>query len=336
MAGTSDDTSGHAGRRADAFDKYFRAIASDFPPRNDDERTLVDSAARALDEHDRVVRLQTERVLARIEAAKRRDAEELEHLIERLYGCRNGSIERYGNIKDLPARPRRLDEGFADDPAALIRRIQRSAAGCQWMLNEWASLDTLIEQGAVWGPQHKLKSIRLLGRQPDQAGFHRDVFDILMASWSLDPKRSHPFCELKSELDPVAYMHFVRSLRTTLKHMMDRLDPKVARGSLRSIIRRAVTELEAIAAAARERTAQNEALTADCLSFDHSIEGERLRETELRCFDTFVTALDKLIDLRTSGGASELDATEVRERREPSCAPIHRYANPNEPSFGTA
>jgi hypothetical protein len=308
------DTTGLTGNRAHSLAAYMNAVTSTFPPRNDLERELVERAAQAFGEQENIVRLQTQRISANIEDAERRDAVALERLTKQLFDCRNGSIAQYGSVKNRPARPRSSRASVADDPATLIRQIQRSVAGCEWMLKEWAELRAWVERGIAWDPYQQLKSIRLLGCQPHQAARHRDVFNILVACWS-HRWHVHAFTEICSELCDADYTLFLRDLRVMATNNTTRLDPDAARSVLLSIIARAVAQVEAMAAAARERAERDAALRADCLSFDGSAEGERLRKSERRAFDTFITALNQLIDLRASDRKRAPDESKVEVPR---------------------
>jgi hypothetical protein len=56
-----------------------------------------------------------------------------------------------------------------DDPdraAALMLPLQSTLPGCEWMRGESANLTAVLEQGQPWHPSDRLKSVRLLGKQP--------------------------------------------------------------------------------------------------------------------------------------------------------------------------
>ncbi len=59
--------------------------------------------------------------------------------------------------------------GKFDDPALpplLIGQLLSTAAGCQWLLEQWDELRTRLEEGGCWQSPDKFKAIHLLGRQP--------------------------------------------------------------------------------------------------------------------------------------------------------------------------
>src|SRR3954447_18346883 len=48
----------------------------------------------------------------------------------------------------------RLKEQLADDPAAAVRQLRRSAHGCRWLLGRWHELDKILVRDGRWcGPE---------------------------------------------------------------------------------------------------------------------------------------------------------------------------------------
>jgi hypothetical protein len=47
-----------------------------------------------------------------------------------------------------------------------VLSLQSTLPGCEWMLGEWVNLTAVLEQGQPWHPSDRLKSVRLLGKQP--------------------------------------------------------------------------------------------------------------------------------------------------------------------------
>jgi hypothetical protein len=80
-----------------------------------------------------------------------------------------------------------------DQPALLVRRLQSTAAGCQWMLDRGDELATLVECELAWLSPDKLKAIRLLGMQPIDAVDDLDVARIFLACFVIRGKTGEPF-----------------------------------------------------------------------------------------------------------------------------------------------
>ncbi|HEX3446976.1 MAG TPA: hypothetical protein VHS97_01915, partial [Isosphaeraceae bacterium] len=87
-----------------------------------------------------------------------------------------------------------------DQPALLVRRLQSNAAGCQWMLDRWAELGTLVECELAWLSPDKLKAIRLMGMQPIDAIDDLDVARIFLACFVIRGSTGDPFHEIIYEL----------------------------------------------------------------------------------------------------------------------------------------
>ena len=98
------------------------------------------------------------------------------------------------------------------------RERSRAVSGC-W--RGGASCAALLEPGKVWQSHHKLRAIRLLGRHPHDAAIDRDVADLLVGSWSINPKRGSSLSEVRSDLNRYEYKQFVRSVRGTWTDMKD-------------------------------------------------------------------------------------------------------------------
>src|SRR5262249_20793624 len=74
-----------------------------------------------------------------------------------------------------------------DDPPRLLLRLEADAAGCRWLLDRWAELGALLDQGLSWQSPDKLRAIRLLGHQPLDAADSPVVALIFQACHVLDP-----------------------------------------------------------------------------------------------------------------------------------------------------
>ncbi len=300
------ETTAVPGDDSPTCDEYVQAFTKTLPPQSDVERALIEQAAQSLVAQTETLRTQNQRITANIENAPLREAEEAEQLLERLFHYPGGPIEQFGSLGNSPKRWRaywrRAD--VRDDPDLLVFQLERSSAGLKVMIKEWAELRALLEDGGVWQPHHKLKAVRLLGRQPWEIEHHSGVLDIFVASWSLYPKRDNPFFEFASEHGPAAYQRVVRTIRLSWRNRLGPYDPDDARAVLLSLVDRAVTGLQAKLAEAEAREEQEAPQKLALLSFDFSPEGERLRRLEQKHFNAFMSALDELIEPRRKERAS--------------------------------
>ncbi len=71
----------------------------------------------------------------------------------------------------------RLAATLKEDPAAAVRGLRRSAAGCRWLLEQWDDLkDDLDKHGAWIAPSRRDLAIRLRGMRPEAFREDGDVY----------------------------------------------------------------------------------------------------------------------------------------------------------------
>jgi len=282
-----------------AYAERMVAVEATLQPRNATEALLAQHAVRASWMHDRANRVQTARLKANIEESERKDLEEIFGLGKRLFFDRRGPIYGLGRYEYIGERTSCSDVPInPDDPDTLVRQITRTVAGCQWMLDRWAELRALLEPGLAWNAQHKFHAIRLLGKQPIAAITDRDVAEIHLRTWTINPSRDTAWMDLRSELAREEY----RCLRKTVSRQWPDLlasgDDQKERQVLIAIVERAVAEVKAKLAVAAERAERDAALRADCLSFDDTLAGERIRHYEARSHRKFVRSLSEFFKVR--------------------------------------
>ncbi len=142
-----------------------------------------------------------------------------------------------------------------NNPAKLVRELSSTVAGCDWLLQQFAELRELLEPDQAWEGHHKLKCIRLLGRNPLDCANVREVAEIFVATWSIRTVRRGLYSELQSELGPIEYKRFTNRVRRTWKNMMNAIDDENSRRILVSIVERAMARVKPQnSAVARRRT----------------------------------------------------------------------------------
>ncbi len=305
------ETTAVPGDDSPTCDEYVQDFTKTLPPRNDVERALIEQAAQSLVSQHEAIHMQTQRISANIENAPLREAEEAEQLLERLFHYPGGPIERFGSLGNSPKRWRaywrRAD--VRDDPNLLVFQLERSSAGLKALIKAWAELCALLDDGGVWEPHHKLKAIRLLGRQPWEIEHNSALLDIFVASWSLYPKRDNPFFEFASEHGPEAFHYFARTIRLSWRNRLGPYNRDDARAVLLALVDRAVAGLRAKLAEAEVREEREAPQRLALLSFDFSPDGARLRRLEEKHFDAFISALNEFMELRKRGRSSQGEAS---------------------------
>jgi hypothetical protein len=305
------------GEDPEAFQMRIEAWSADLQPQDDVEQYLVDRAAAVSWQLDRADRADTARLADLIRTAPAEEAlrqqDEVLALGRRLFWDRRGPTELYPHF---PRRdqlladrtPRTSSSGLVDDPddpARLVLQLESTAAGCQWMLDRWDELRALLDQGLPWQSPDKLKAIRLLGHQPMDAADAPEVSTIFLASGMLDPRDEDvdTFDELWKELLSGHEDIFRRRLED--RNVYDRLPgtEAEARAMLLGIVDKATSRLKTRVAAHRVRAEADAMEQADRLSFDASMEGERLRRYQMSCNRALFRTLDMLLKLRRSASS---------------------------------
>ena len=174
-------------------------------------------------EIDRLDRSKRARMAIKIERASSREVsfEEEDEVLElgwQLFWDPRGPVALYPwihppdmYVPHLP-RPEHLDS--PDEPARLVKMLEQSVTGCEWLLSRWRELRNLLEPGLGWQSPDKFKAIRLLGKQPLDAADDSRVRAIFLLSHVVAPQRDHAFRELDTDLVDHDKKAYTRRLET--------------------------------------------------------------------------------------------------------------------------
>jgi hypothetical protein len=201
---------------------------------------------------------------------------------------------------------------YSDDeehPIRLVHRLQSTLAGCEWLLNEWARLRDLLEQGAPWLASDKLKAVRLLGRHPIDAIDSTDVARVYIASHVLLNEGGTAFQEILNELSADEVPTFERFWKLRNYPRLAPQDAAAARAMLREIVDRATTALEGKFGVWRELAELDAQSATNGATWDDTPEGERLRRYELTCKRAWQRTFELLLKIRQTG--AELDLSMI-------------------------
>jgi hypothetical protein len=279
-------------------------------PRGAAEQRIVDDAVEYTWLRDRARRAQEARLATNIVNAgvdeAIREADEVLRLGQKLFWDNRGPLANYPHYdREKDGQPECVplvsESDLADDPEdppRLVLHLQATAGGCQWMLDRWSELRSILEEGLDWQSADKLEAIRLLGRQPMEAVDDRNVLMLFAACQAIEFRSGIEIPEIWNELREFERKPYAQRL---LGRGIEKLRPKDAadaRQALYAIIDRATAQIAVKAAAHRVRAEINDSLAGDRLLFDDSPEGERLRRFDLACGRGVVRSLDSLIKLR--------------------------------------
>jgi hypothetical protein len=287
--------------KAADFERRMDEVCKVLQPRNEVERILVFSTVRASWLLGRADRVQTARIAAIIESAPDREQEETYELGKRLFFNNNGPLQTWGVLHYNFTTPRTSYSGqpvHPDDPDTLVRKLCKTASGCRWMLDEWARLRALVEPGNSWQAMDKFKATRLLSRQPADCIWDRTIAELWLRTWTINPRRETAWVELKSEMSSEEYRNVRKTITWMWPDMLDSNDQQTERQIVIAIIDRAVEEIKAKAAIVAERAERDAKRLADCLSFDDSDEGDRIRKYEQAHQRTMFRSLRELYKTR--------------------------------------
>jgi hypothetical protein len=198
-----------------------------------------------------------------------------------------------------------------NDPVRIVIALEARALGCAWLLDRWAELRGLLDDGLYWQPHDQFKAVRLLGRQPIDAVDDSRVIAIYLACWAMNEDGGYPLDGVALELDNAERKRFVALLneRKVMRWMPE--DAEAGEAALRSLIDAEESRLEEILAG---HLARAEAAAAARAAHDPSPVGERLRRDEQACDRAVVRIIEALRKRRR----------EAAGPRDPGRAPVDK------------
>ncbi len=286
------------GEDPDALQERLDSWIGNLQPQNDVEQFLVEQAVQSSWKLDRADRAEVARFSHIIETLPvleaNRQQEEAAALGRRLFSDRNGSgsIKLQSQILEalLPGRKSQTSRPLdvLDHAGAIVRRLESTGPGCQWMLDRWIELRAILDQGQTWPSIEKSRAIRLLGKPP---------LNLTAEEWEnhCERRRANPHPEIDGYLTRKLDRQLVEGLAQ---------DQAATIEELRSVAEQAIARLEPLTAEHRRRAEADVARQADLLSFDTSTEGERLRRYQFSCSRSLFRSLDTLLKVRRSSRVS--------------------------------
>ncbi len=299
------------GEDAAAFQARVDAVVETFAPQNQVEVDLLERVAATTWSFERATRAETARLGHNIrhDAIEReqREKEEAVTLGQRLLWDARGPWQLFPHSTSSGLKwERRISwsENPADpnNPALLVLRLERTVAGCRWLLDRWAELRARLEPGEVWVASDQFKSARLLGKQPLDAVDDPDVAQIFLASFKLLPagQSGDAFTPLERELMENRHEDDVydKELRRRQISKLTPPDADSARAVLGALVDRQTSRLELILARNHEIAEADTAEVPNRLAFDPSPEGDKLRRYVLSAARLVNHTLNTFIKVR--------------------------------------
>ncbi len=227
-----------------------------------------------------------------------------------------------------PAGPTGPDD--PDDPALLLPGIERTAAGCRWLIDRWADLRTVIDGGKRWDDDQMTCAVRLLGKRPLDAADDHQVLSIVVACFAADRTRPDPFAALWDGLSVREIQRYrERLLGRRLRDAMP-ASPEDARAFLVEVVNETVERLREIEAALRARDADRNKLRPVSLLFDDSPEGRWVRTRQLQYDHAIARIVGRFTTARRRGAPMLADPPP--RRRTPKPGPVSRPLDATSPT----
>jgi hypothetical protein len=294
------------------FEDRSRTWRLTLKPRNPAEEYMVDRMASLAWKGERIDRAQMAQLSKRVHHAGvdavNTDQMQVITLGKRLLGesrALNAASDMGNSVTKDNAGSASEFNDVADDPALLILRLQTTVAGCEWMLDQWANLRTILDRGTPWLAADQFKAVRLLGHNSSDVLDNIDVARLYLASHVLLDQGGEPFADIINELLPAEASRYRRTLQSRRYEDLAPKDAVAARQALVEIVVLATEQLEKNMEVLCQIAELDAASAAERASWDDSVEGERLRRYEVTCSRTWLRMFDLLLKARRAG--EELD-----------------------------
>ncbi len=139
-------------------------------PRTPMELDLVERAVRLSADIDRAERIGTAHLSHRVRKATILDPKEASaHEIRTVHEL---GTKLFYQTAIGPGYP---DATPDDYPAVIVRRLEESAEGCRWLLEQWAQLLNVLDAKVPWGDPEVIRFCGLLGKRGIEAHFDPEL-----------------------------------------------------------------------------------------------------------------------------------------------------------------
>ncbi len=299
------------GEDGDLFHAKVAAWKDEFQPRSEFEDDLVERAVACAWQSDRIERAITAKLteLVRFGRLDRDEAEadEVEDQVRRLFWDPRGPIALYPHWRGFRVTPRVSGPNSLDDPinpARIVNRLENLAAGCRWLLDRWADLRGVLEQGLNWQAPDRLRAIRLLGRQPMDVLSDERVLTIYLACDAMDPTAATSLDDMMTETEDDELERIKERVRGRGADRKKPASPDAGKAALLALIEHVTTRLEVKLSRHRERQEFEKSMQMDLLAFDDSPEGELARRYQLAKDREMHRAINALLKVRKEARAA--------------------------------
>jgi hypothetical protein len=269
-----------------AFEERLRKWMAIGDAQNDVEEYLIYRNVCLSFELDRADRARVERCTSLIEKADEDEVAEAQAVGKQLFFDPAGPTPLYGNPTFFSPKKKTSWNGQAvdpNDPAVLVKILERNEAGCCWLREQWQMLRSQLESTGFWQSHDRLKAVRLLGRQPVEANEDRRVAAIFVASHALRPAGKTEFDDLLSDMEDSQRDRYATAVRERWPDLFSTREKEEWRQILLALADENIERLNAKLEVHQENADAQAERTFARLSFDPSPEGEALRNYLIKC-----------------------------------------------------
>ncbi len=271
-----------------AHEERRRKWLAQYDAQTDYDEFMISSSASLACDVERSRRVCAADVEIKSEDADADDAERADELGDLLFFDPAGPTALYGidpvpPDTSAPSRNRKATD--PNKPSRIVRRLEKTSAGCEFLLCEWKRLRALAETG-FWLAPDRFRAARMLGRQPVDALEHREVAMIFVASRGIIRLGKNEFDDLRGDMDEHALDLFMLRVKARFSDLFHDSTVAEYRQMLIDLADEHITRLNSKCARHLKKATANAARTIDKMGEDQSPKGASATQLELKCMNT--------------------------------------------------
>ena len=238
---------------------------------------------------------QVERVSSLIENYDENELDEVYKLGKRLFHDPSGPTPLYGIEPYYQAKRKKTSwNGEAvdsNDPKLLVRALEKSRLGCNWLRFRWLELRERAETG-VWEGDDRLKAARLLGTQPIAVLEDERVAKIFVAAEAIRSNHASVFGDLGGEMRSDQEGIYENAVFMRWPDLLSIQHEAAGREALIELVNREIEYLDELLKAHVENADAVAVRTIERLRQDETPTGKSIRDYKSKSTSTFYRGLE--------------------------------------------
>ena len=296
---------------------------------NDIEEFIISQTAAMASKIEQVALAEAENAASLVENADAIELGEIRDIGECLFFDPCGPTAVYGgHVVNNWKKKRTSWRGEAIDPynpKKLVEMLCSCGAGCAWMRAQWEELGAHLKKArGFWRSADKLRSIRLLARQPVDLADDVRVATIFLASHAIR-RVGKPFDELLSDMSSEAHARLVKDVTDRWADEIDVSDATKARQLLVDLVEENIALIDKMLGGHEATATKKGEKSADRLGVDESPRSLHIEKRKSQYISTFVRGIEvyrkwrKQMDGKRAegGGRRGEESRSLMERLDP-------------------